>query len=364
MELQKSFAEINLNALSGNLKVAREKTGNKSILAVVKADAYGHGAITVSKHLIKEGVSILGTAFTHEAAALRESGINVPIVVFFDRDNIDACFRYNLTPVVFDITTAEKFSAEARRRNRRIAIHIKIDTGMSRVGFDINNASREIPQIAGLKNIQLEGLMSHFSDADLEEKDFAKLQLKNFISLNDDLRQKKITFKYHHIANSAAVISMPDAHLDMVRPGIMLYGYACPDSNGLKPVLSLKSGILLLKKVPGGTPVSYGRTFITKRESTIATIPVGYADGYSRKLSNTGEVIIEGKRAPVAGRVCMDTIMVDVTHIPDVSYKSEVALIGSQGREEITAGEIAGKTGTIPYEVLTSIGRRIKRVYR
>ncbi|NOZ68774.1 MAG: alanine racemase [Deferribacteres bacterium] len=365
MEPHKTFAEINLNALSRNLRVAREKTGNNSsILAVVKADAYGHGAVTVSKHLIKEGVSVLGTAFTGEAAALRESGINIPIVVFFDRDNIDAYFRYDLTPVVFDLATAERLSAEARRRNRLIAIHIKIDTGMSRVGFDTTRARRDIPEIARLKNIRLEGLMSHFSDADLQDKEFANHQLKEFISLGDELRRKKITFKYYHMANSAAVISMPAAHLDMVRPGIMLYGYSYPAADGLEPVLSLKSGILMLKKVPMGTPVSYGRTFITERESIIATIPVGYADGYSRKLSNTGEVLINGRRAPVAGRVCMDTIMVDVTHIPDVSYRSEVVLIGRQGNEEITASEIARRTGTITYEVLTSIGQRIKRVYR
>ncbi len=365
MEPRKCFAEIDLNALSGNLGVAREKTGSgRSILAVVKADAYGHGAVTVSKHLIREGVSVLGTAFTGEAAALRESGITVPIVVFFDRDNIDAYFRYGLTPVVSDLATAGRFSAEARRRNRLIAIHIKIDTGMSRIGFDTDRARRDIPEIACLQNIRLEGLMSHFSDADLEDKEFANRQLKDFISLSDELRRKKITFRYYHMANSAAVISMPDAHLNMVRPGIMLYGYSYPDAEGLKPVLSLKSGILLLKKVPAGTPVSYGRTFITKRESIIATIPAGYADGYSRRLSNTGEVLISGRRAPLAGRVCMDTIMADVTHIPDVSYASEVVLIGRQGNEEITAEEIARKTGTITYEVLTSIGQRIKRVYK
>lgn len=235
---------------------------------------------------------------------------------------------------------------------------------MGRIGFTMDSAMNEIAKIASLKNILPEGIMSHFSEADLKDKKFAKLQLKNFSSIISSLEEQKITFKHHHMANSAAVLTMPKAHFDMVRPGIMLYGYGYHGVSGLKPVLSLKSNILLIKTVPKGTPISYGRTFITKRRSTIATIPLGYADGYSRKLSNKGEVLIKGMRVPVAGRVCMDTVMVDVTDIPGVSYKSKVVIIGSQGKEKITAEEIADKTGTIPYEVLTSIGQRVKRVYR
>ncbi len=364
MELHKTFAEINLDALSHNLDIVREKTGNKAILAVVKADAYGHGAVKVSNHLIERGVSKLGVAFTHEAIALRESGTTAPILVFFDRDNIDECFKYDLTPVIFDMKTAEKLSSEAYRRNRKIAVHVKVDTGMGRIGFDPDSARSAIPEIASLRNLKIEGLMSHFSEADLQDKDFAEQQIKIFLSVANDLKSKNISLEYLHMANSAAVLTLPQAHFDMVRPGIMLYGYGCCESDRLKPVLSLKSSIVLLKKVPAGTPISYGRTFTTKRKSMIATIPVGYADGYNRKLSNQGEVLINGKRAPVAGRVCMDTIMVDVTDIPDVTYKSEVVLIGRQGKEQITADDIAGKIGTIPYEVLTSIGQRVKRVYR
>lgn len=363
MELQKVFAEIDLKALSHNLKAAKEKAGKKQILAVVKADAYGHGAVDISRHLIKKGVSSLGVAFTKEAITLREAGIETPILIFFDRDNINECLEYDLTPVVFDLKTAQKISSVAFRKNRRLAIHVKVDTGMGRVGIRIDNALSEIVRIADLKNIMLEGLMSHFSEADLKDKDFAQLQLRSFLRLIKDLKKKNINFRYHHISNSAAVLSMPDAHCNMVRPGIMLYGYAYPGVRGLKPVLTLRSRIILLKKVPEGTPISYGRTFITRRKSTIATIPVGYADGYSRKLSNNGEVLINGKRAPVAGRVCMDTIMVDVTDIPDVNYKSEVILIGRQGKEKITADDLAVRTGTIPYEILTSIGQRIKRIY-
>jgi len=364
VELQKAFAEISLNALTHNLNVVSRKTGTSRILAVIKANAYGHGAVKVAEHLIRKGVSNLGVAYTNEAITLREAGITTPILVFFDRDNTDACLEYDLTPTVFDLETARKLSAGAHRKNIQIPVHIKIDTGMGRIGFDIRTAYEAIIKISSLKNIKLEGLMSHFSEADLQDKDFVNFQLKSFKSLAGKLKQIKIRFKYLHMANSAAVLTMPDAHLNMVRPGIMLYGYGCCTSDKLKPVMSLKSRIVFLKKVPSGTPISYNRTFVTKRKSIIATIPVGYADGYNRKLSNQGEVLINGRRAPVVGRVCMDTTMVDVTDVPGVNYTSEVVIMGRQGREHITADDIAEKTGTIPYEVLTSVGQRIKRIYR
>ncbi len=364
MKLREAVAEIDLQALTHNLGVAKKHTGNTNVLAVVKADAYGHGAVTVSKHLIKQGVSALGVAFSHEAVILREAGITSPILIFFNRDNITDIFEYDLTPVVFDFNTAKALSDEAYKKNRHIPIHIKIDTGMGRVGFRTDTALEEILKISQLKNITLEGLMSHFSEADLQDKEFANKQVNDYSTLLHDLKEQNIRFKHYHMANSASVLTMPDAHFNLVRPGIMLYGYAFPGASGLRPVLSLKSRVVLIKKVPAGTPISYGRTFITKRESTIATIPLGYADGYSRRLSNLGEVLISGRRAPVAGRVCMDTIMVDITDIPDVSYESEVVIIGEQGSEQISANEIADKTDTIPYEVLTSIGQRVQRVYK
>ena len=361
MDFSKTIAEIDLDALSYNFRIVKRKTGNKAVIAVVKANAYGHGAVNVSKHLLKEGAAMLGVAFTSEAIELREAGIRAPIIIFFDRDNIGAWIKYNLTPTVFDLATAKKISAEAQKHNRCVSVHVKVDTGMGRIGFDIGNAPDSIEKIASLKNIRLEGIMSHFSDADLKDKSFATKQLKSFTGLILSLKEKDIPFKFCHIANSAAVQLIPESHLNMVRPGIMLYGYGYSGVDNLKPVLSLKSRILFLKKVPRGTPISYGRTFITKRESIVATIPVGYADGYSRKLSNCGEVLINGKRAPVAGRVCMDTFMVDVTNIPSVKNNDEVVLIGKQGKEKITAQDIAGMIGTIPYEVITTIGQRVKR---
>jgi alanine racemase len=364
VELQKAVAEINLKNLSSNLRLVRKKTGNKDVLAVVKADAYGHGAVQVSRHLIKNKVSMLGVAFAAEGIELREAGIKTPIVVFFDTKNIDAFLKYNLTPAVFDLKTAKRLSIAAAKKRKRISIHIKIDTGMGRVGFDVESALTEIPEIAGLKNIKPEGLMSHFSDADLKNKRFANRQIRKFNDVIERLKAKGITFRYIHMANSAAVLTLPESHFNMVRPGIMLYGYGCCENENLKPVMSLKSKVLFVKNVPGATPISYGRTFVTKKRSTIATIPVGYADGYSRKLSNKGKVIINGKFAPVAGRVCMDAFMVDVTNIPDVTQNSEAVLIGSRGKKKITADDIANQTGTIPYEVLTSIGKRVERVYK
>lgn len=363
MDLQKSVAEISLSALSHNLRIASAKAAQTDLMAVVKADAYGHGAVTISDHLLRNGVRMLGVAFVKEALDLRESGIAAPIQIFFDTDNIDLCVEHRITPTIFDYNTAKRFSAAALKKNLRIPVHIKIDTGMGRVGLDIRNALQTIIRIARLEGLRIEGLMSHFPDADLKDKDFSLQQLKEFMQLVSLLGQNRITVRYLHMANSAALLTMPESHLNMVRPGIMLYGYGPTEDHRLKPVLSLKSRILFLKKVPAGTPISYGRTFVTKRRTRIAVIPLGYADGYSRKLSNQGEVLVGGMRAQVIGRVCMDTIMVDVTRIPDVRTGSEVVIIGRQGKDRITALDIADKTGTIPYEVLTSVGSRVRKVY-
>lgn len=356
-------AEIDLSALSHNLQVVKEKTRNIPILAVVKAGAYGHGAVRTARHLLKNGVQKLGVAFVDEALELRDAGIRAPIIVFFERGRIDHYLQYSLTPVLLDLKHARAFSRNASRYNRRVPVHMKIDTGMGRVGMSPEEALPTILEIAAMKNLRLEGLMSHLSDADMSDKSFSMLQLRKFRRLLRLLQKKKIFFKYAHIANSSAILRMPQLHLDMVRPGIMLYGYGPSRKNELKPVLRLKSKVLFIKKVPRGTPISYGRTFVTKKTSIIATISIGYADGYSRKLSNCGEVLINGKRAPVAGRVCMDTVMVDATGINGLRENAEAVLIGCQGSESITAQDIADRTGTIPYEVLTSVGKRVKRVY-
>ncbi len=361
-----TYAHVDLKALTYNLDILKQQVKGCNIIAVVKGSAYGHGSVFISRHLIKNGVGVLGVAFVEEAIELREAGINAPVLVFFDSyNNLDAIFRHGLTPTVFSIERAKMLSREAVKRDKTIAIHIKVDTGMGRLGFRLDDAVKSIKEIADMKGLVLEGLMSHFSEADLSTKDYAIAQLNAFLGLKASLEKYGIRFRYSHMANSAAVLGFKDALMDTVRPGLMLYGYdpAGNDDTVLMPILSLHSKVLSLKKVPPSTPISYGRTFITKRDSVIAAIPIGYADGYNRLLSNKGWVIIRGKRAPVVGRICMDITMVDVTEIPGVEEGDEVVIIGSQGRERITANDIACLTGTIPYEVLTSIGPRVPRVY-
>jgi len=359
----KTVAEIDLNAIAHNLSVVREKTNNRDIIAVVKANAYGHGLVEISRFFAENGIHMLGVAYSEEGILLRESGIKIPILIFFDRDNADICVRYKLTPVVYDFDMAKEVSEVAGKNGHRIPIHIKVDTGMGRVGIPVARAEDEIVKIAGLENIILEGLMSHFSDADLQDKEFANYQIMLFKTLINKLKEQGISFRYYHMANSAAVLTLTDAHFNLVRPGLMLYGYGCCEQEKLRPIMRLKSKIIFLKKVPPGTTISYGRTFTTRRESLIATIPAGYADGFNRLLSNTGKVLINGQFAPVVGRVCMDTFMVDVTDIKGVDYNSDVILIGEAGDKRITAYEIAEMTQTIPYEVLTSVGQRVERRY-
>lgn len=369
MAFRGTIAEISLSAISSNLEKVRSKAGNRKILTVVKASAYGHGAIPVAEKLIAEGVDMLGVANVEEGIELRDAGINHPIVVLSGivPDEIPAVIEYNLTPVIYNPPIARSLSEASKKRGKITAIHIKIDTGMGRLGVIAYEAVSIIKEIAELKGLRLEGIMTHFSDVDLIDKEYAEFQLKLFNDVIEGLKKIGIKFELCHAANSAAILTFSSSLFDMVRPGIMLYGYPPSDqiySPGLRPALSLKTQILFLKKVPSGTPISYGRTFITKRESTIAVLPIGYADGYNRLLSNKGEVLIKGKRAPVIGRVCMDTTMVDVTEISGVKEGDEVVLIGKQGEEFIGADEIAKKIDTIPYEVLCSISRRVTRVYK
>jgi len=359
----KTVAEIDLNAIAHNLSVVREKTNNRDIIAVVKANAYGHGLVEISRFFAENGVHMLGVAYSEEGVILRESGIKIPILIFFDRDNEDICVKYALTPVVYDFDMARKISEVADKNGHRIPIHIKVDTGMGRVGIPISRAEKEIIKIVELENIIPEGLMSHFSDADLQDKEFANYQIMLFKTLINKLKEHGISFRYYHMANSAAVLTLTDAHFNLVRPGLMLYGYGCCEQEKLRPGMRLMSRIIFLKRVPPGTTISYGRTYTTRRESLIATIPAGYADGFNRLLSNTGKVLINGQFAPVVGRVCMDTFMVDVTDVKGVDYNSDVILIGEAGDKRITAYEIAEMTQTIPYEVLTSVGQRVERRY-
>ncbi len=354
--------EINIPNLISNLRLIKERVRHRPVIAVVKADAYGHGAVPVSKALIKAGAEILGVAFLSEAIELRESGINSPIIVFFDSDITEEVFRYNITPVISSLKIAKRLSSVAEKQGKQLTVHLNFDTGMGRMGIDFQKAEETIGEILSLKGLRIEGIMTHFSEADLSDKSFATVQLQRFDKLRKWFAEKGLT-PLCHVANSAAVLNLPEAYMDAVRPGILLYGVSpCGNSMG-KPVMTVKTEIIEIRRVRSGTPISYGRTYITRRESTIGVLPVGYADGLFRSISNRSEVLVRGKRVPVVGRVCMDLTMVDLTDLADAEVGDEVVVIGSQGNECITADELAMNAGTISYEILTSLGSKNRRTY-
>lgn len=365
-----TVAEIDLNALTFNYREIRRRIPRGvKILAVVKADAYGHGALPVSLKLEKLGVEYLGVATSEEGIELREGGIKIPILVLggiYQRD-VGEILKYHLTPVVFEKESLRVISREAERYKRKVKVHLKVDTGMGRLGVLLDQWPLFLKYLRRFENIEIEGIMSHFSMSEGEEE-FTIDQWERFKEVIGVAKDMGIQAQYLHMASSTTIIKFPSFIGNLIRPGIMLYGYY-PSSGfqnfkRLKPVMTLKTRIHFLKRVPLGTRISYGGTFTTKRESLIATLPIGYADGYSRLLSNRGEVLVRGRRAPVVGNVCMDFVMVDVTDIPDVSKGDEVVLIGEQGKDGISAEEIANKINSIPYEVLCLIGKRVPRKYK
>jgi alanine racemase len=367
-----TVAEIDLKALASNYRTLRDRIpGHTHILAVVKADAYGHGALPISLELERLGAEYLGVATSDEGIQLREGKVKLPILVLggvFSAEDMDRVLSFDLTPVLFEKEILEQFSKAATRRKQKARVHIKVDTGMTRLGVPVDSWPEFVREIKKLPGVETEGILSHFAMADEDGGVFSATQWGRFqqaVSVADELG---IACKYNHIANSGNSIGCSSYCGNLVRPGLMLYGcYPGPgfrDVVRLDPVLTLKTRVHFLKSVSCGTAVSYGCTFVTNKESLIATLPIGYADGYSWRLSNVGEVLVRGTRVPVAGRVCMDYVMVDVTHVPGVAPDDEVVLIGTQGKERITAEEIAEKINSIPYEVLCSIGKRVPRVYK
>ncbi len=357
------IAEIDLSALQHNLETIRKITNNKPVIAVVKADAYGHGSLEIARRLVSLGVDRLAVAYTGEAKLLRESGISAEIIVLFDRSDVDDYFSYGLVPVVQDKETAREFALEARKRGTTISVQMKVDTGMGRIGFTLDRAVSDAVEISGWEGIELAGLISHFSEADLSDRSYALHQLKLFNGIRSAITEKIGRHLMSHIANSAAALTFSDASMDAVRPGLLLYGYSpFKEDFGLRPIMTIKTRVLAVRSLPAGTPVSYGRTFVTKKESKIAVVPVGYADGYSRLFSNNGEMLVRGNKAPVAGRVCMDVTMLDVTDM-GVYEGDEVVILGRSGDCDVTAADLALRIGTIPYEVLISLGGRARREY-
>jgi len=362
--------EIDLDSIAYNIHQIRKKVGNKTkTMAVMKANAYGHGAVEVAKVAIDAGAQWLAVALVEEGIQLREAGIQSPILILGSTppDQVHEVIKYNLSQTVCSRELIETLSNEAQSWNQTAKVHIKVDTGLGRLGIFPEEVAAFVKESSCLEGIEIEGIFTHFSVAD-EDKAFTELQIKKFKEVISNLEREKIHIPLKHAANSAAVVGFASSYFNLVRPGIILYGlYPSPEINRtipLKPAMSFKTKITYLKRVPAGYSLSYDRTFTTKRKSLIAILPVGYADGYPRALSNKGEVLIKGKRAPVVGMICMDMTLVDVTHIPDVKVGDEVVLFGKQNGAQISADEIASKSGLINYEILCGISKRVPRIYK
>ncbi len=362
-------AEINLGAIAFNLQGIRRQVAPAGIMAVVKADAYGHGALQVSRVALEEGASYLAVAVIDEAIALRKAGIEAPLLVFggFSHEDARLFVDWELDATVFDRQGLALISQAARKRNRPVRVHVKADTGMGRLGVDFREAVPIIEMVRNTEGVELVGLYTHFATSDALDKSYANLQLLRYKSLIDELESKGIRIPLKHTANSGAILDMPGSWFDLVRPGIMMYGhYPSAETTGsveIHPAMSFKTAVIQVKQIERGQSVSYGRTLIADRPMTIATLPVGYADGYNRLLSNRGEVLIRGRRFPVAGRVCMDLIMAAAGAGDEIRAGDEVVLFGRQGDEEISVASICELLGTIPYEVTCWISKRVPRVY-
>lgn len=372
------WAEIDCSALRQNFSLIRSHVKKSTqIMAVVKGNAYGHGALAVASLLAREGVDSFGVARLSEAEQLREGDISHPILIFgiTDPGCVSALAEGNFIQTVHSLAYAEELHKDAKSIGFQLQIHLKVDTGMGRLGvlttrnYGAVAVSAVLDRIAELDSLQLKGVYTHFATCDAAVPDGARRQLELFNSCLNELTTSHLQESVCvHAANSAATIVLPEAHFDMVRPGIMLYGLtpsAEMDSSAfsLSPAMSIKTRITNLKRVPAGFPVGYGHSYVTDRETVIATVPVGYADGYPRLLSSKGEMLVRGIRTNIVGRVCMDQLMLDVGHISDIREGAEVVMLGKQGVSEISAEELAQLTGTINYEVVSRILARVPRVY-
>ncbi|MDP3041616.1 MAG: alanine racemase [Candidatus Omnitrophota bacterium] len=362
-----TWAEINLDYLEHNFKEVKSLLQPETkVLVTVKADAYGHGLVEVAKRLVTCGIDYLGVASIDEGIELRGAGIKTPILLLglILKKDINPLFTYQLIPTVCDRATAKALNARAAVLKQRMPIHIKVDTGMGRIGVLHTEALELVVDIHKLKNITIQGIFTHFALADSDRK-FTVLQINLFDRLISKLKKRGIVIPLVHAANSIGLINYKNSHFTMVRPGLVIYGLHPKEGLriNLKPVLSLKTRIVFIKQVPAGTGISYGRTYITKRPTRIVILPIGYGDGYPRNLSNLGMLLIGGRRFRISGRICMDQIMVDVGNFkPKIG--DEVVLIGRQGKQKVTAEELADLSGTISYEIVCGLGSRIPRVYK
>jgi len=361
-----TWAEVSLKNIADNFAQVKKITGPKvKVMACVKADAYGHGIIPVAKRLVSCGVDYLAVACIDEAIKLREDNVELPILILgmiFEKD-VPVLFEYRLTPTVCTTELALAIDKMARRLKCVAKIHIKVDTGMNRIGIAHEDAFDFIKKINALKSLKIEGLFTHLACADINSG-YTLRQLGLFNQLLVLLKNSMIKIPLVHAANSMGVIGYKKSHFNMVRPGLMLYGLS-PRSDldiELKPALALKTKVVYCKRLPKGEGISYGHIYVTKCDTNIVTLPIGYGDGYPRNLSNKAYVLIKGRRFRISGRVCMDQVMVDVGSLK-VSLGEEVVLIGAQGKNKITTEELAQSAGTIPYEIVCGFGLRIPRIY-
>ena len=383
-EKQLVWAEVDLEALASNIRALKGMLNpGCRMMAVVKADGYGHGSTEVARTALKSGAESLAVARLSEGIQLRQNGIKAPILVFgyTPPENLPHFFDHDLTPTVYSVASARAYSEMSTATGRPLPVHIKIDSGMGRLGFlpdkwetgdltlvDDRRLIESIRTIARMNDIKVEGVYTHFAAADSADKAYSDSQFGIFKSVLKQLKSENIEFEFRHAANSAATIELPGTHLDMVRPGISIYGFYPSEEVdkslvSLKPAMTLKTRIIQLKRVPAGFNVSYGMTYTTDQQTTIATVPLGYADGYNRKLSSTGHMLVKEIRVPVVGRVCMDLTMLDVGSVPDVEMEDEVVAFGRQGDAEISADEVATTLGTINYEIVSSLTARVPKVY-
>ncbi len=362
-------AEVHLGAIVNNIKAARKnlKPGTK-LCAVVKANAYGHGAIPVAITCVEAGVDYFAVALVQEGVELREAGITKPILVLgampANPSIADLCVRYDIEHAVFDEERLKLLNEAALRKGTKAKVHIALDTGMHRIGVQIEEAAAFAEKVKQMKGIEVAGAFSHFSAADAEDKGYAEFQYAQFSKGIQSMEAAGLQIPIKHICNSAGIAELPQYQMDMVRMGITLYGSLPSDIEGpyadYRPVMILKTQVAFVKTLPAGRDIGYGRTFTTQKESRIATVPVGYADGISRHLSNKGCMVVRGKRAPIVGRVCMDQVMLDVTDIPDVAVGDNVIIYGGP---ELPVEEVAAAAGTISYELFCVLHSRIPRVY-
>lgn len=361
------WIEIDLQAVSHNLNFIKKfLKKNTKFMGVVKSDAYGHGIKEIARKLIERKVDYLGVASLEEGVIIREIDKNIPVLIlgYTHPKFIKEVIRHNLTQTVWSKEMAEVLDREAKSQNKKVKIHLKIDTGMGRLGILPEEILSFLKEILGFSNLEIEGIFTHFSSAD-SDKDYTEYQFRRFLDVLKEIEKNKIFIPLKHCANSAATLKYPHMHLDMVRCGILLYGLSpIEEKFDILPSLSLKTSLISIKEVPANSYISYGRNYLTKKKTKIGVIPVGYADGFFRSLSNKAEVIIRERKAKVIGTICMDFSIINLEKISEAEVGDEVVVIGKQGNKEITAEEIAKKIGTINYEIVCALSKRIPRIYK